>query len=151
VRDNGTDITVWRLPASRSKNKAEIVRPLSRAALDIVESRLIISDCDYVWTLDGRRPMSMNYMDKKRRLDEVSGVKNWVLHDLRRVHRSLLSRCRVPFDIAERCLGHSQNLLVKTYDQHSHLPAMLEAMEKVSAEIARTIEGERKGKVVRLR
>jgi integrase len=151
MRDNGDEYTVWRLPASRSKNKQEIMRPLSRAALDIVESMPIISDCDFVWTLNGRRPMSMNHMGRKRLLDELSGVAGWRLHDLRRVHRSLLSRCRVPFDIAERCLGHSQNLLVKTYDQHSHLPAMQEAMDKVSAEIARIVEGERKGKVVRLR
>jgi integrase len=145
VRDNGSEFTVWRLPARRSKNKREIVRPLSCAALDIINDMPVISDSDYVFTLNGRAPMSLSHV-KKDLLTQLSGVTDWVLHDLRRVHRSLLSRCRVPFEIAERCLGHSQNLLVKTYDQHSHLPAMQEAVEKVAAEIERIVEGERKGR-----
>ena len=66
-------------------------------------------------------------------------MEGWRLHDLRRVHRSLLSRCRVPFEIAERLLGHWVGVLAKTYDQHSHLPAMQEAVEKVAAEIARML------------
>jgi integrase len=93
--------------------------------------------------------MSMNYQDRKRLFDQIAGVEGWRLHDLRRVHRSLLSRCRVPFEIAERLLGHSVGVLAKTYDQHSHLPAMQEAVEKVAAEIARIVVGEREGKVVR--
>jgi integrase len=93
VRDNGDEFTVWRLPASRSKNKREVVRPLSQAALDIINAQPQIGNCDYVFTLNGRFPMHMNYHDKKRLLDEVSEVQGWVPHDLRRVHRSLLSRC----------------------------------------------------------
>ena len=151
VRDNGSEFTVWRLPARRSKNKREIVRPLSCAALDIINDMPVISDSDYIFTLNGRSPMNLGYDLKKDLLAEISGVKDWLLHDLRRVHRSLLSRCRVPLEIAERCLGHSQNLLVKTYDQHSHLPAMLEAVEKVASEIARIVAGERGAKVIRMR
>jgi integrase len=150
MRDNGAEYTVWRLPASRSKNKCEIVRPLSRAAVELVESAPQIGDSNVVFTLDGIRPVNMGQA-KKRLLDELSGVRTWIVHDLRRVHRSLLSRTRTPFETAERLLGHSQSLLVRTYDQHSHLGAMLEAVEKVASEIARIVAGERKGKVVRLR
>jgi integrase len=148
VRDNGTEIVVWRLPASRSKNKREIVRPLSVAARALVEDIPMIGESDFVFSLNGVKPMTMNFGDRKDLLDEIAGVEGWVLHDLRRVHRSLLSRCRVPFEVAERLLGHSQPLLVRTYDQHSHLPAMLEAVEKVAAEVERIVSGE--GRVVRL-
>jgi integrase len=95
--------------------------------------------------------MAASRMDKKTLIDEISRVSDWRTHDLRRTFRTLLSRCRVPFEIAERCLGHAQNLLVKTYDQHSHLPAMQEAVEKVAAEIERIVAGEKTGKVIRLR
>jgi integrase len=150
VQDNGDELVVWKLPAARSKSKKEIKRPLSRAALEIIENMPMIGkDSDFVFTLDGNRPMSMNYQDRKRLFDQIAGVEGWRLHDLRRVHRSLLSRCRVPFEIAERLLGHSVGVLAKTYDQHSHLPAMQEAVEKVAAEIARIVVGEREGKVVR--
>jgi len=149
VRDNGSDIVVWRLPANRSKNKREVVRPVSAAALAIIEDQPQIGDCDFVFTLDGNRPMSMSR--SKQLLDEIAAVEGWVLHDLRRVYRSLLSRCRVPFEIAERLLGHAQPSLVQTYDRHSHLPAMLEAVEKLAAEVERIVSDEREGRVIRPR
>jgi integrase len=149
VRDNGTEIVAWRLPASRSKSNREVVRPLSKAALAIIEDQPMIGeDSDFVFTLDGNRAMSMNRHGAKQLLDQIAEVADWRLHDLRRVHRSLLSRCRVPFEVAERLLGHSQPLIAKTYDRHSHLPAMLEAVEKVAAEVERIVSGE--GRVVRL-
>jgi integrase len=151
IRDNGAQFTVWKLPPRRSKNKGEVTRPLSAAALDIVNAVPQINDSDIIFTVNGIAPLSMNNMEKKHLLDEVAAVNNWRLHDLRRVHRSLLSRCRVPFEIAERCLGHAQGLLVKTYDRDSHLAAMTEAVERVSAEIERIVAGEKQGKVVRLR
>jgi integrase len=150
VRDNGSDIVVWRLPASRSKNKREVVRPVSAAALAIIEDQPQIGDCDFAFSLDGNRAMSMNRDGSKKLLDEIAAVENWVLHDLRRVHRSLLSRCHVPFEVAERLLGHAQPLIAKTYDRHSHLPAMLEAVQRVGGEIERIVSGERKGKLIRL-
>jgi integrase len=150
VRDNGSDIVVWRLPASRSKNKREVVRPVSAAALAIIEDQPQIGDCDFAFSLDGNRAMSMNRDGSKKLLDEIAAVENWVLHDLRRVHRSLLSRCRVPFEVAERLLGHAQPLIAKTYDRHSHLPAMLEAVQRVGGQIERIVSGERKGKLIRL-
>ncbi len=93
----------------------------------------------------------MNYQTRRDLLDEISRVQGWVLHDLRRVYRSLLSRCRVPFEVSERLLGHTQPLIAQIYDKHSHVPAMLEAVEKVAGEIARIVSGERGGKVIKLR
>jgi integrase len=152
ICDNSDEYTVWRLPAARSKSKREIVRPLSKAAIQIVEHMPMIGDdSDFVFTLKGTKPMAMNYPDKKLLLDKIAGVNDWRLHDLRRVFRSLCSRTRTPFEISEMLLGHSQPTLVRTYDQHSHLPAMQEAVEKVATEIAHIVEGERKSKVVRLR
>ena len=147
VRDNGDEYTVWRLPARRSKNKQEIVRPLAKAVLDIIESQPVINGSDLVFTFNGLKPLAMGNGTWKRYLDDVVRLPDWTLHDLRRTNRTLLSRCRVPFEIAERVLVHSPSLLVKTYDQHSHLPAMQEAVEKVAAEITYIVEGKPKGKL----
>jgi integrase len=144
------DIDVWKLPASRSKNKQPITRPLSRAALDIINSMPVIGDSDYVFTLNGRTPIAMNFPDKKELLDEIANVRGWIVHDLRRTFRALLSRCRVAYEVKELLLGHAQSQIVRTYDDVlEHLPAMQEAVEKVAAEIARIVEGERGAKVVR--
>jgi integrase len=149
IHDNGSEITVWRLPAQRSKSKREVVRPLSAAALAIIDGQPEIGDCDFVFSLRGERPMSMNRHGAKQLIDQITSVDNWRLHDLRRVHRSLLSQCRVPFEIAERLLGHATPLLAKTYDRHSHLPAMLEAVEKVAAEVERIVKGKHEADVIR--
>ena len=151
VRDDETGITVWKLPKARSKNKQEVTRPLSAAALAIIESMPQIGDSDFVFTLDGNRALNMNYQTRRDLLDEISRVQGWVLHDLRRVYRSLLSRCRVPFEVSERLLGHTQPLIAQIYDKHSHVPAMLEAVERVAAEVERIVSGDRGARVIRLR
>jgi integrase len=153
MRENGSEFIVWRLPAARSKNKREVVRPLSAAALDIINAMPVVGDLDdpFVFSINGRGPITMGDKVRKDLLDEISGVKDWVLHDMRRVHRSLLSRCRVPFEVAERLLGHSMPSLIETYDRHSHLPAMQEGVDKLAAEVERIVNGDREGKVVRLR
>jgi integrase len=146
------EIVVWKLPASRSKNKDEIVRPLSQAALDIINDQPIIDDSDFVFTHDGRKPIPMNHQDQKDLLDEIGNVQEWVVHDLRRTFRALLSRCRISLEIKELMLGHAQKQIVKTYDDIlEHLPAMHDAAEQVAAEIMWVVSGEAKGKVIRLR
>jgi integrase len=134
------DIAVWKLPASRSKNKQQVVRPLSQAALDIIDDQPLIGDSDLVFTSDGRRPLRMNYQNQKDLVAEVANLEDWVVHDLRRTFRALLSRCRVSLEIKELMLGHAQKQLVKTYDDiFEHLPAMLEAAQQVAAEVARVV------------
>jgi integrase len=153
IRDDGDQFTCWRLPARRSKNKREVVRPLSRAALAIINDQPVIGGDDattaLVFTNNGRSPLALN-SPKKPLLDEISNTSGWTIHDARRTFRSLLSRLRVPLEVGERLIGHSRPLLDKTYDQHSHLPAMQEAVDKLAAEVERIVEGG-KGKVIRLR
>jgi integrase len=150
-RGQWVDIVVWKLPASRSKNKDEVIRPLSKAALDIIDSVPRIGD-DYVFTLKGHKPLAMSFQAKKNLVDEIASLQNWVVHDLRRTFRALLSRCRISLEIKELMLGHAQKQIVKTYDDVlEHLPAMQDAAEQVAAEIERIVEGERKGKLIRLR
>jgi integrase len=57
----------------------------------------------------------------KRKLDDLSGVKDWVTHDLRRTMRSGLGRFGVNIVVAEMCLGHRQSGIVGVYDRHSYL------------------------------
>jgi integrase len=149
MEDNGAEFRVWRLPARRSKNGEEVIRPLSRAVLGIVDAQPALGDGDLVFSLNGISPMSLRFTRKEHLLDRMSGTERWTLHDLRRTFRSMLSRLRVPFETAERLLGHSQDILSKTYDRHSHLPAMQEAVDKIAAEVERIVAGKVTGKVIR--
>jgi len=137
------DDGVWTLPAARNKVAArsakvkDLVRPLSKAAIEAMPK---IDGCKYVFTYDGRRGMT-GFSKPKRRFDErvakVLGepIQNWTLHDLRRTARSLMSRAGVLPHHAERCLGHVIGGVEGIYDRHKYEPEMLAAYEKLATMI----------------
>jgi integrase len=135
IDDNG----LWRLPASRSKTKTEIIRPLSKAALALIEQMPQIDGCPFVFaSATGHTPISQ-FSKPKQRLDATSGVRAYVLHDLRRTARSLLSRAGISSDVAEKCLGHSRGGIIETYDRHKYLDEMRRAFEALAAQIERIV------------
>jgi integrase len=152
AKGKDVEYTVWRLPAARSKNKAEVIRPLSAAALDIVNNMPLIGDNDYVFTVHGRVGVVLNNTYRKEMLSEAAGidVKSWRNHDLRRTARTILGQMRVPSAIAKMAIGQTtKDPIDETYDQGLHLEAMQEAVDKLAAEIERIVQGGG-GKVIRI-
>ena len=127
---------VWTLPAARSKTGTEIVRPLSKAALEIIESMPRLGP--HIFGIDGR-PLTA-FGRRKAAFDKKCGFSDWTQHDLRRTARTLLSRSGVDADIAERCLGHAMTVITRTYDRHDYKPQMLAAYEKLSAMISSIVD-----------
>lgn len=125
----------WLLPASRNKAKFDLLRPLGKAARTIVAEQPRISD--FVFT-GGRRPLS-GISKLKANFDAACGVSDWVLHDLRRTARSLMSRAGVNVDHAERCLGHVIPGIRATYDRHDFQAEMAHAYEALAAQIERIV------------
>jgi integrase len=66
---------------------------------------------------------------------ERCGVRGWSLHDLRRTARSLMSRAKVPSDIAERVLGHARRGVEGIYDRHAYLDEKADALRRLAAVI----------------
>ena len=93
-------------------------------------------ESDYVFA--GRNGAIHGHSRSKTRLDKDSGVTGWVIHDLRRTARSLMSRAGVSSDIAELCLGHVLPGIRATYDRHSYMDEKREAFGKLAA-LVRTI------------
>ncbi len=106
--------------------------PLSQSAKRILAGLPRIDDCKFVFTADGRKPLSGFSMFKEK-FDRECGVAGWRIHDLRRTARSLLSRAGVNADIGERALGHSIRGIRGTYDRHSYESEMRDAFEAVRA------------------
>jgi integrase len=125
----------WTLPASRNKTGVELVRPLSAAALAIVEGLPKLGEL--VFSRTGSDTLGMSR--SKALLDAASGVRDWRIHDLRRTARSLMSRAGVPTDHAERCLGHVIGGIRATYDRHEYLEEKRQAFEKLAALIAEIV------------
>ena len=128
----------WELPASRNKTKADLMRPLSAAALSILSNIPRISGSDFVFTSDGRRIGGL--ARRKSDFDKASRATGWRLHDLRRTARSLMSRAGVPSEHAERCMGHIIGGVEGTYDRYDYRQEMLLAYEKLAALIASIVD-----------
>jgi integrase len=136
----------WNLPASRNKTKEELTRPLSLAALAVIEEQR--SDCPFVFSKDGKA--FSTFSRDKVAFDAAIGVSNWRVHDLRRTARSLLSRAGIAADIGERCLGHALPGIRGTYDHYDYQPEMRRAYDALAALIER-IANPPKGNVTALR
>ena len=130
--------SVWVLPASRSKNKLDLIRPLSDAALAILKHVPRIDGGEFVFSNTGRRPFS-NLWEAKKKFDAACGVSGWTLHDLRRTARSLMSRAGVSSDHAERCLGHVIGGVRGTYDRHEYYTEKRAAYTALSLQIDRIV------------
>jgi integrase len=129
---------IWHLPAERNKTKQPLARPLSSAALTLLDTQPRLAGVPYVFTA-GDGPWT-SYSKPKTLLDAASGVTNWRLHDARRTSRTLLSRCAVSPDIAEMYLGHVLPIIRRTYDQHRYVDEMRHAAEALAQQIARIVD-----------
>jgi integrase len=64
----------------------------------------------------------------------------FVIHDLRRTARSLLSRAGVQSDVAERLLGHVIPGVKGVYDRHSYGEEKAQALEQLADLVSQIID-----------
>ena len=86
---------VWRIPNVSKREKphgGELKLP--RLARDLIAALPVLEGNPYVFAGRGQGHTN-GHSKNKARLDRVSGVTDWVVHDLRRTARSLLSRAGV--------------------------------------------------------
>jgi integrase len=81
------------------------------------------------------RAPSRNELDAK-----LPDMAPWVLHDLRRTARSLLSRAGVRADISERVLGHAILGVERVYDRHPYDAEKAQALEQLARMIHSILE-----------
>jgi len=138
MRWNEIEGKSWTIPSVRYKTDRDMVVPLSAAALAVLAKLPRFDSCPYVFTHDGRRPLSAStkVLSAFQRACDVSG---WSLHDLRRTSRSLMSRAGISADIAERALGHALTGVRKAYDRHDYFDEKFLAFEAVAALIERIV------------
>ena len=129
----------WVIPAARYKTNIDHVIPLSQMAQSILHSIGKQPNDGFVFSASGRNAIG-SYSLHKQALDEASGVSDWVIHDLRRTARSLMSRAGVSSNHAERCLGHVIGGVRGVYDRHEYFEEKSRAFEALAAQVQRIIE-----------
>jgi integrase len=139
----------WIVPTERYKTGTELVIPLSKAAQAVLAGRPKLGEAGFLFTVDGKAPLSgfskfklrfdRAVLAELRREDPEAELPNWRLHDLRRCARSLLSRAGMPSDHAERCLGHAVAGVRGTYDRHAYVEEKRRAFEALAALVTRIV------------
>ena len=100
------DARKWELPRDRSKNKAAHVVHLSDPVLDEFNALAGPAQHALVFTTTGTTPVS-GFSKAKAKLDQISGVRNWRLHDARRSFASTAAE-ELGFEpvVVDRILNH---------------------------------------------
>jgi integrase len=137
------------VPPERYKTDEVHEVPLTPLAVDLLQSLPRFKDSDWIFTIDGKGSMS-SFTRPKKKLDEASGVTDWVLHDLRRTGRTLMDDLEVLDETAERVLGHSQGGIAATYNISRHRKQKTAALVFLQDEILRIVS-KPEGNVVRLK
>jgi integrase len=96
---------VWTVPQGPREKATGGSLKLPQMALDLIDRQPHLASDPYVF--------------RTRQFTNPKGTP-WVLHDLRRTARSLMSRAGVQPHIAERVLGHVQPGVSGVYDRHQY-------------------------------
>jgi integrase len=129
---------VWTIRTEpREKGNPGSLR-LPQLARDIIAAQPRIAGTPYVFVGARGGPIAA-FNDGKRDLDHrlrdtLPDMRPWVLHDLRRTARSLLSRreCGVLPHIAEQVLGHAIPGVAAIYDRHRYDDDKADALNKLA-------------------
>jgi len=144
---------IWIIPKSRTKNaKAHVVHlsGQSMAVLKCADQR-----GPYVLSLLGTKPFQ-EFSRAKRRLDQLSGVIGWRLHDLRRTCVSGMARLGVAPHVADKILNHQAGTIsgvAAVYQRHEFLLERKDALDRWGAHVAQIVaelSGEPSGMVRRV-
>jgi integrase len=138
---------LWHLPSSRRKHGIALSVPLSDAALAILQDLPRFSGTDLLFPaqlanrMSADRPFS-GYGKCKRKLDALSGVRGWVLHDLRRTCATRLGDLGTRSEVIELVLGHERKGIERVYQRHPLLPERAAALQAWAHRIERLLNPE---------
>lgn len=162
LKNNDWDI---RTEANEKGNGGRL--KLLGAALDIIEAQLEVEGNPYVFagSVRGRRhksaadrkepPCFNSWSECKAKLDaklveEMPGMKPWVIHDLRRTARSLLAKAGVGREVAEHLIGHAIPGVEGVYNRYDYYDEKADALERLEMLIDQIVNPPDRGNVVPL-
>ncbi len=125
----------WTLPKSRTKNGKEHLVHLSEQAITLL--RRADKKGPFVFSALGTKPFR-EFSKAKRRLDQLSGVSGWRLHDLRRTCVSGMARLGIAPHVADKILNHQTGTIsgvAAVYQRHEFLSERREALDVWGAHV----------------
>ena len=145
---------LWRIPATRVKTGESRELALAPEVIEWLQE-LKIRACGSNYVFPARRE------SKRKRFPHVSpdttwralhelnhGLEAFTVHDLRRTSRSLMADIGVPFDVAEKILGHKLPGIAHVYDRGSSREQQRNALNRLAQTLMEIETGPMSTKVV---
>jgi integrase len=132
---------LWKLPRGRVKNDNGHEVPLSAEALAVIAGVPRIHGRELLFSTTGETAIS-GFSKAKIEIDEIAGVEDWTLHDLRRTMASGMARLGVSLPVIEKILNHSSGSfrgVVGVYQRHSFADEKRAALDLWGAHVARLV------------
>jgi integrase len=131
------DSDTIKLAGERTKNGEPHTIPLALPATTVLQHVPRIANSERVFTTNGKTSVS-GWSRAKRNADELSKVKDWRIHDLRRTVATGLQKLGVNLQTIEAVLGHtsgSRSGVVGVYQRHSFDAEKRAALEAWAAHV----------------
>jgi integrase len=144
----------WTLPRERSKNRRPHKLVLPSQARAIIAAMPVIAGCDFVFTADGKRPVT-GWDKAKVRISAKAGIaaESWRLHDLRRTAASGMQKLGIQVPVIEKALNHVSGTfrgIVGVYQTHDYADEIRIALQRWADRVEEIVGG-KPAKVVKLR
>jgi integrase len=120
---------LWTIPIKRMKGDRAHEVPLAPAAATLLDTLPRWNGGDFVFTTTGGAKPINGFSKAKARIDRLSGVTDWKIHDLRRTMRTHLSALPVQDLVRELVIAHAKPGLHRVYDQHAYQDEKRECLE----------------------
>jgi integrase len=130
------------LTNGRSKNGQAHIIPLAAPGRELLANLPRIADSEFVFTVDGTRAIGA-WSHAKRKLDAASGIKAWVIHDIRRTVATGLQKLSVSLQTVEAVLGHTSGSragIVGVYQRHNYATEKAAALEAWGAHVMSLVQ-----------
>lgn len=130
---------LWTIPREKTKADRAHGVPLTDTALGILAS--LPQTSGYVFSTTGKSPVS-GFSKAKRMLDDLSGIPDWKLHDLRRTVASGMARLGVAPHIIEKVSNRQTGIIsgvAGVYNRYDYLDEKREALEKWEEQLTQII------------
>jgi integrase len=122
----------WTIPAEPREKDTAGSLVLPKSAIEIIRAQPRLSSNAFVFAGRGDGPYR-GFSQAKAAFDaKVPDVPAWVIHDLRRSARSLMSRAGVRPDIAERVMGHAIPGVEGVYDRYGYRDEKADAVRRLA-------------------
>src|SRR6516165_4434257 len=127
---------IWTLPTHRTKNAKPHIVHLSDQAIAVLSQ--VTRPGKFIFSVTGSRPFQ-DFNNAKRKLDAMSGVTGWRLHDLRRTCVSGMARLGIAPHVADKILNHQSGTIsgvAAVYQRHQFVAERKDALEKWGRHVA---------------